>query len=380
MRVLFVLDSLGTGGAERSTADLWYFMRDHQAIIKIVVLGHRKDGIEREILSGGFDVHFLKQTHFWSQVNELGDVCQSFNPDIVHSILLRSNFRVRLLRRKYNFIHVESLVNCSYDPIRLRDPRVGRVSFYVYKWLDKLTTRWVDSFVAITESVRQHYIKELSTSREKICVIYRGRAENPLLEKRSSLRAELLSELKLSEDTLLITHVGRQEFQKGHLVLLEAIRRLDTIVHLPVAFLFLGREGNSSQDIRQFLQINHIKIPLFWFGHRHDVSRFLAVSDIFVFPSMYEGLGGALIEAQAASLPIVCTNIPVLNEVVVNDENAFMFKISNSGQLFDKLLILIQDATLRKKMALASLANYRAKFNLDKVNKQMMNHYQELIK
>ena len=59
MKILFVLDSLGTGGAERSTGDLWYFLRGEVVILRIVVLGKRKEGIEKQILAAGFDVVFL---------------------------------------------------------------------------------------------------------------------------------------------------------------------------------------------------------------------------------------------------------------------------------------------------------------------------------
>src|SRR5687768_5851891 len=124
MKILFVIDSLGTGGAERSTAEIWYYLRDQGIDLSIVVLKHRKEGIEQEILREGFKVFFLSKKGVLPQALEISKHIRTQHPDIVHSTLFMSNLRVRLARLVTKFRHVESLISCTYDPVRLTDPRI----------------------------------------------------------------------------------------------------------------------------------------------------------------------------------------------------------------------------------------------------------------
>src|SRR5688572_30302793 len=111
MRIMFVIDSLGTGGSERSTSFIWYYLRSIPGFeITIVVLRRRKEGIETEILKAGFQVIFLKSKGYFSQGKEIGHHIDIIKPDLVHSVLFKSNLRVRLARLTRRFLHVESLV------------------------------------------------------------------------------------------------------------------------------------------------------------------------------------------------------------------------------------------------------------------------------
>ncbi|MEZ4972125.1 MAG: glycosyltransferase family 4 protein [Cyclobacteriaceae bacterium] len=380
MKIMFVIDSLGTGGAERSTADLWYYLKENNIQIKVVALRRRKEGIEEEVLAANFDVHFVNQGNIFRQVAEINGVIKRFRPDVVHSVLFKSNLRVRLARRRNRFYHIESLVNCMYDPIRLEDPSVGFLTLKAYKWIDRLSIRWVDHFVAITNTVKIHYQRNFSIDDSKVSVIYRGRKENPYLDIKSKVRTDCRNELALSPDSLLVIHIGRREFQKGHLILLKAIKRIEGKLKVPVAFVFLGREGNSSSEIERFINDNSFSAKMFFLGHRLDVDRWLASGDIFAFPSRYEGLGGALIEAQAAGLPVICSDLTVLNEVVVRNRNARMFEEGDSRGLADHLIEMISSQNLRHNYGLESVANFRNRFELRKINQQTLALYNKYLK
>jgi glycosyltransferase involved in cell wall biosynthesis len=377
MTILFVLDSLGTGGSERSTADLWYYLRREKIDIRIVALRHRTEGIEKEIIAQNFNVYFVQSKGLFRQSKELLRVIKEVRPHIVHSILFKSNLRTRLARMRHKFVHVESLVNCSYDKVRLKDPKISRASFFYHKYLDKFTSIWVDHFHAVTDGVKVHYHEELGIPLNKISVVYRGRNENDYVSERKALRTKYLREFNLPADALLIIHVGRQEYQKGHLVLLNAITSLGKDELKRCAFILVGREGNSTSSIRSFLSSNDRAANLVWLGHRLDVPQLLASADIFVFPSLYEGIGGVLIEAQAACLPIVCNDIPVLREVVVRDQSAFMH--TNENELGSSLSRLINNEELRIQMGKAGLKNFRTRFSMSGIAESMNKFYRDLL-
>src|SRR5688572_14599769 len=161
MKILFVMDSLGAGGAERSTADLWYFLRDAGVEVHIILLDHCSPGIEKEIVTAGFNTFFLAGLSLAKQSWAIVRKVKELKPNVVHSILFKANLRTRLARLQHQFIHIESLVNCTYDKVRLKDPNVGKLAFYYYKLLDQYTSFLVDHFHSITNTVRDHYVNEL---------------------------------------------------------------------------------------------------------------------------------------------------------------------------------------------------------------------------
>lgn len=379
MKVLYIQDSLGAGGAERSNAELWYYLREKGVTMKIIVMEHRNSGVEQEILEAGFDVVFLKPGSIWSHVNQIKELISTFQPDVVHSVLFKAALRTRFAKLKTKFMNVESLVNCTYDKIRYKDPKVNSSLLKIYEKLDKYTAKFgVDHFVGITKEVKRHYEAHLNLKPEKISVIYRGRKENNFLHQRAELRQKLVNELGLLENGPIYIHVGRQEFQKAHLDILKAIKIADKELFASNAqFLFCGREGNSTKEIQNFLEKNQPRTKIKFLGHRNDIYKLLVAADIFVFPSLFEGLGGSLIEAQAAGLPLICSDIPVFQEVVTK-ENAVFHKANDPISLSTQLTGILKMNL--EKMGEKSLENFKNNFRLNGVNQQMLNFYFSISK
>lgn len=382
MKILYIQDSLGTGGAERSNAELWYYLRKKSDVqLKIVVLEHRKVGIEKEIIEAGFDVIFLKNQNFLKQVSQIRNIIKSFNPDIVHSVLFRSAIRVRSARFFTKFCHLESLVNCSYSPIRYQDPKINNTGLTIYKYINRLTqSSGTDKFIAITNEVKNHGIEYLNIPSNKIEVIPRGREENGFINKKTQLSQNLRKELFINDNGPIFIHVGRQEYQKGHLELLKAIKLKEKeLQDLECHFIFCGREGNATEELQEYIRSKDLKMDIHWLGHRDDIKSLLPASNIFIFPSLFEGLGGSLIEAQAAGLPVICSNIQVFEEVVNNGENALMYKLGDEKDLADKMLELSRSKKKQKFMGEKSLENFKEKFQIEDIHKMMLNLYKGIV-
>src|SRR5690606_20773251 len=110
---------------------------------------------------------------------------------------------------------------------------------------------------------------------------------------------------------------GRQEFAKGQIDILKALIYIEKQYHInDINLEIIGREGEYSDRLKKYITENHLEERIIVPGFVTDVEKRLAKAHIFVFPSYYEGLGGALVEAFAAKLPCVCSSIPVLKEVV----------------------------------------------------------------
>src|SRR5205823_1865576 len=105
-----------------------------------------------------------------------------------------------------------------------------------------------------------------------------------------------------------------QERQKAQWALLEAVPRL--VERQPdVVVLVAGREGNATSELALRMRDPIVRAHVRVLGHRADVPDLLAASDVFAFPSIFEGLGGSVIEAMALGLPIVASDLSALREV-----------------------------------------------------------------
>lgn len=378
MRILCIIDSLGTGGAERSSADFWYFLRQHGATLKIVALSHRAEGVEGELVASKFDIHFIRKKRLLGQVREIGGIIQEFKPDLVHSILFQSNIRVRLARHVKKFLHLESLVNEMYSPFRLSDPNVTRIKLAGYRLLDSVTQRrGVDHFHANGNSVAQHYKNKLKIAQQRITVIPRGRNNNPYVGDhltRERVRQELTT-----GGRIMLLNIARQEFQKGIDVLIEAMNNLGAEKE-KVQLVLVGREGNMTLRIKEKIRSYQLEQSVVLLGHRHDVSSLLVAADIFVFPSRFEGLPGALIEAEAAGLPIICSDIPNNREVVDENVNALFFPVDDRHKLADFLKQLANDEHSRRRLGNESLRIFKERFNAEEIHQRMEALFEELVR
>lgn len=369
MKLLIIIDSLGSGGAETSTEVICDYLTEKQEAFEIVCLDKKKVGVQDRVLEKGYPVHFIKKGNFLKEVIQISRIIKQGNYDVVHSILFRSNLRTRLAKLLVKFKHIESLVNTTYSEERFNDPKVGKLSLKLYFWLDKLTSRlFVDHFHSITATVKNHYIQKLGINKNIITVIFRGR--KPLFESKEFKEYTQARPLKL-------LNVGRHEFQKGQIYLLEAVKALKERGN-KVELTVLGRDGGETQRMKDFIKNSHLENEVLLLGYTSNVPKYLSEADIFVFPSLYEGLGGALIEAQAAALPIICNDIPVFSEVVNADENAKLVNSYDTGKVVEAIEFFIFKPENIEKFGKNSLQNYNEKYRLDDNNEKMYQLYQSL--
>jgi len=371
MKVVVVLSSLYTGGAEFSTLSFYGWLIKRGYTVKLVCV--KRANPSYDPLQFGFqEVAYLADGSYIKRIKSLKKIVKAFRPQLVHSVLFEANLVSRFVRMTDNhFVHLESLVNEMYSDYRLADPRVTKLKLEGYRWLDKITQRWgVDHFHANGNSVAGHYKQKLGIDEKRITIVPRGRLANPFVGDETN-RRKVRQELHTSNNRLIILHAGRHEFQKGQDVLLDAINRMrDHQVSMQV--VLVGRDGNYSSVIKEKIKSYHLDQCVVITGHRNDLSSLLAASNIFVFPSRFEGLPGVLIEAEAAGLPIICSDIPNNHEVAEENRNALFFNVDDAEGLSQKLLTFMKDASLRDRMGRESLAIYRQNFDLEEVHQRML--------
>lgn len=286
-------------------------------------------------------------------------------PDLVYTALYDADIAGRLAAAGLPVPVMTNLVNTAYDKARAGDPNVSPMRLKVAQLLDGFTARhFTNHFHAISQAVKDSTVEHLGIAPNRVTVVRRGRDAKRLGDRSDSRRIVVRKALGLLPEHQVILTVGRQEFQKGHTHLIEAFARIsdeNPLTRLVIA----GREGHATQALTAQIDQLGLGKCVFMLGHRDDVADLMAASDLFVFPSLYEGLGGALIEALGLGLPIVASDIPALREVVRQGVNADLVPPGDPKALAVAIERLLNDQGRLQSYGDASRSIFDAEFRLE---------------
>lgn len=315
VQVLALINGLIPDGAERSLAELAPRVRELGIDVTIVCLYEQQGNVYEQLYAKGFDVKYLEADSFLGRILELRRLFHVLSPDLVHTTIIESDIIGRLAGVGTGIPVVTSLVNTSYDSRRLDDPNVAGWKLKLIRAVDAFTARHMGAgFHALTAAVADASEESLGVSRESITVIGRSREPDRLGRVTPHRRLTVRQALGLDKSHEVVLATGRQDYQKGHVTLVEATARL--VASRPrLRVLLAGRPGSETERIDRRIGALGLTTQVLILGHREDVPDLLAAADLYVFPSLFEGFGGALLEAMAVGLPAIASDLPALREV-----------------------------------------------------------------
>ena len=175
----------------------------------------------------------------------------------------------------------------------------------------------------------------------------------------------------------IVLTVGRLTTQKGHRYLIEAIPKV--LESEPRAEFLLVGEGPLEPDLRGRAAKLGIEQNVRFLGHRRDVPQLLAASDLFVLPSLFEGLPLALLEAMAAGLPVVAARACGIKEVVQEGATGRLVPVQDPGALTDAILEVLGGGDLGRLWGAAGRSRVERDFSAATMANSTTGIYEELI-
>ena len=246
---------------------------------------------------------------------------------------------------------------------------------FVYKWLYRLLTSRVDGFIAVSEQVRQLAIKQLGLAEDQIFTICNGVDMAPF-ERPMNGKIPLCEQLNLAADSHLIAVVGRLTEQKGHRYLIEAAPAI-LEAYPKTHFLFIG-QGELRNELQSQIQQMNLSSHFHFLGVRSDVPNLLAAIDLFVQPSLWEGLSVALLEAMAAAKPIVATAVSGTTQAMVDGQTGLVVPFADSPALANAIIRLLADPTQAQAMGRAAKQYVALNFSAQKQAEDHLALYRRL--
>jgi glycosyltransferase involved in cell wall biosynthesis len=371
MRMVCVIDGLGYGGAERSLAELLPGFVAAGIQPTVACLYHREGGVEAEVLAQGHDVRFLPGGRS-GRIRALRSIVREVSADLIQTTLVGSSLVGRFAAVGTGIPVLTSLVNQPYTAERRGDPHVNAMALRTVRAVDGWTARNLTThFHAITNAVKRWSIGDLGIPPQRITVIERGRDPRRLGDPGRLRRARARELLGLRDDAEVILSVGRQEFQKGHRFLLEATAMLARR-HPKAVLLLAGRDGAETGHLRALAEHPPLDDVVRFLGHRHDLPEILAAADVLAFPSLWEGLGCALIEAMALGLPIVASDLEPVREVVEDGRCAILVPPRAPEALASALSSLLEDRGRARSLGNQGREIFIRRFTLERITERMV--------
>jgi glycosyltransferase involved in cell wall biosynthesis len=379
MRVLIVINGLGTGGAERSLAEMLPGFAEREIQTTVACFYRREEGVQDDVIADGHDVRFIEGKSTSGRVRALRALVAQEAIDLVHTQLFESNITGRFAAVGLDTPVLTSLVNTTYGADRRGDPNVARHKLAAVRLIDAWTGRlFTDHFHAISHAVKAAAVSSLGIDPARVTVVERGRDPSRLGVASPGRKAVSRRNLGLAPEVPVLINAGRQEYQKGQVHLLRAMVELRE--RIPgIVLLVAGREGHASDELRSLHRELGLGGSVRFLGHREDLPDLLATADLFVFPSLYEGMGGAVIEAMALGLPVVASDIPAMREVLEPGENAVLVTPSDPAALADGVERLLTDPARMERFAQRSRRRFEDRFTLDRIVDRMVALYQAVV-
>jgi glycosyltransferase involved in cell wall biosynthesis len=378
VHVLYLIDSLTAGGAERSLAAMAPYYRDLGVRLDVAYL-HDREGVGPALEAAGATLCSLAGTprrDVWAR--RAIRLVRERRPDLLHTTLFEADVVGRIASVATRVPVVCSLVNVAYGPEQLADPRLRRSRVRAAQAVDVLTARRVRRFHAVSSTVATTMAARLRVSASRIDVIPRGRDGAALGRRTDDRRRAARAALGLDDATPMLLAVGRQEYQKGFDVLPGALRLVRAAV--PDARLFVaGREGNATVAFGALAHQHGVLDAIEVLGARDDVPDLMAAADVFVFPSRWEGMPGTIIEAMALEVPIVASDIAPVREVVGDGDHARLVPVDDVRSLGDAVVRALADPAPREH-TLALRQRFEDDFTVERVARRMVEFYERALR
>ena len=190
-------------------------------------------------------------------------------------------------------------------------------------------------------------------------------------------RVELLAELSLPANTRLIGTVSRLWPQKRVKDLIWATDQLRILCK--EAHLLIIGDGPQRTALERVRRLYEVEAGVHFLGERTDVSRFLPHCDVFWLASAYEGQSNALMEAVAAGVPVVASDIPANRELVTNGENGILVPMNVRSEFARRTYLLLEDPALAARLAAAGQQRMLAEFSVQRMVERYVKLYNELL-
>lgn len=365
INILHLLSSLQIGGLEKLLVDFIKSNKINSTNVNftVVIMNNKvDDNLKQELLSANCNVYFFNREKGHKHPKylfRLLNIIKKNNIDIIHSHNYGSkswSILCKLIKPGLKLVHT------IHDSVIIKN--LSKINLFIHK-------KFIDMNIAISKAIYQDC---LSNNILKTIKIYNGvNTKNFVIKEKNPENKDILNIINIARITY---------YKKGQDILIKALKECKN-KGMKFVCNFVG--GVYEYDIESFEYlkdlVNQLNLTedIYFLGSRDDITELLSKSDLFILPSRYEGLPISLLEAMAAKLPIIASDISGSNDLIQHEKNGLLFESENHIDLANKILDLYNNQ--EKMHQLAQKGFYFVQnFDISVMNKKYQNLYKTLIR
>lgn len=333
MKILHVITSLRTGGAEKLMVDLLPRIKDLGNEVELLVFDGTKTPFYCELERKGITIHsFWEKDNIYNLLNIIKLIPFLKKYDVIHTHNTAAQFFTAIAA----FLIPQNkakLYTTEHNTTNRRRTIFG------FKYIDKLMYKQYDHIICISNATKDNLCEYLNLKTNNIHVIYNG---INLIEYQQATPLNRLDITNHPERTIITMIAGFRK-QKDHKTLIE------TMMLIPNNYeLWLIGDGDLRTQYENLVKERNLTNRVHFLGIRTDVKNLLKTVDIVVISSHWEGFGLAAAEAMAAGIPVIASNVSGLNEIIQN--SGLLFPQGDANTLAKLIIEIAENRILKEEI------------------------------
>ncbi|HAR64237.1 MAG: hypothetical protein DKM50_13745 [Candidatus Margulisiibacteriota bacterium] len=368
-QVIWNIDAIG--GTERVVVNLAKGFKQFgtMKVSVISIVGDGKSHYSQELFDDGINLIHLfpkvRKVYNPTITIKLMKTIHGLSPDLIHSHIWGASVHSLLSAKLMNL------------PLVVHEHNINQTQRSYRNILDKATFSLRNKTIACSQSVHQSLIEsfKLINHKEKLSVINNCINEHNMRPSRN--RNEVRKELGIGESDFVFISVGRLSKEKNHQSLVEAFHSIAKTYKN--SKLLIAGDGPLSEDLRSQLKALHLEKSVTLLGLIKDVPSYLSAADVFVLPSLWEGLPMVVLEAMYLNLPLIASNVGIINTLVINGKTGFLIEPLDISAISGYMKMFIENRALVKKMGQSASDLVKNRFLIESYVRNLSNIYKEIL-
>lgn len=365
-KIVYVIDHLGAGGAQRQLVELVRRLPRAQWDPVVVCLSRDHTALASELEDANVPVRVIGQHGVFDPACLwiLTRLLQRERPAIVHTWLFTADTYGRLAARLANTGRVVCSIRNTVDDM---------------PWHHRLVHRWLSGGTACVtvnaEAIRSRLVRDVGIPEQKVRTIYNGVEVRP--PGFAAANGASRDAWHIPAQSALVAMIARLAPQKDHRTLLQAVRHLlDRGV--PVCCLLVG-DGPLRATIDEWVAEFGLREQVRLLGQREDIPQVLEQIDLCVLATHFEGCSNVIMEAMAAGKPVIATDVGGNAELVVDGETGLLVPPRDPEALAAACRKLLQDPETARMMGARGRQRIVERFSSARMVEQTLGLYAELL-
>ena len=372
-KVLWLIKGLGAGGAEKLLTGAIPYLDRQTFQYEVAYLLPGKNDLVPEFQQAGIPVFCLGAGKAYDlRVGvRLVRLLRQREVDLLHMHLPTAGIIGRIAGRLGG---VKAVVYTEHSILEVYHPLTA--------FMDRLTYPLDDMTIAVSDAVRQSMLRGKIFRPRRVRTIVNGvRVDGGDVKSVNEGEiARIRASLGIPETHSVVGTVSHIRPEKGHRYLIQAAQRvLDCCPD--TTFVIVGRENvkGAIQELESYALHLGIKDRVIFTGFRKDAAQVMSAFDVFVLPSLVEGLPVALLEAMALGKPPVATCVGGVSEVITDGVDGLMVAPRDHDALAQQVITLLKDPELRKTMSAKTPVKIQQKFTAQSMVRSVEEVYTEVL-